>query len=286
MAGIAISNARLHTRVKQLTEGLEQRVAERTEELVRAQREITARAQQVRLLADKTLRVQEEERARIARDMHDGAVQLISAARYELRAAKIAVNADSPCSALERLEAAREVLNEAESEMRRAIHGLHPPSLDALGLIPALKNHVSKLDGLSGLACDFQVLGTPIQLPPPVEITVFRVAEQALQNVVMHASAAAASVTLEFHPNMLQVTIQDDGVGFDTDQCVADDSRHHLGLVGMEQRVESHGGKMQVWSSPGQGTLIRFRLPLSNRTQGRKQRPVPPAEGRVRHSNP
>jgi signal transduction histidine kinase/putative methionine-R-sulfoxide reductase with GAF domain len=269
MAGIAIKNAQLHMRVRELTEGLEQQVTERTEQLARAQQESAVRAEQLQLLANRLVRVQEEERAHIAHEMHDGPVQLITAARYELQAAKVAIEAGSCSDARERLVAAREVLNDAENEMRSVIRGMHPSILDALGLIPALKRHADKLKQQSGLICHVRIAGTPFQLPPRTELAAFRVVEQALQNVVTHADAKTASVLLEFSPSILRVTVRDNGKGFDAQKASAVYSENHLGLLGMEQRVESHGGKLHVVSSPARGTLVTFWLPLSYGVEGK-----------------
>lgn len=260
-AAIAIKNAELHTQVKEFSQVLERQVEERTRELTRAEEEIAAKAEQLRSLLAKTIRVQEQERARIARDMHDGVVQLITAVRYELQATKVVVGSGSAAAAHEKLHAVREMLTEMETEIRHAIYDLHPPILDAVGLIPALKKYASDFQGRSEIACHVQVTGIPCQLPPPIDVAVFRMVEEALHNAAAHGEAATASVILDFLPAMLCVTVQDDGRGFDC-QRWASHSGKHLGLVGMQERVESLGGKMEVWSQIGCGTRIRFWLPI------------------------
>jgi signal transduction histidine kinase len=108
-----------------------------------------------------------------------------------------------------------------------------------------------------------QFTGTPYRLPPATEITVFRLVEESLHNVLSHAHANKASVTLDFAPALLCVTVQDDGQGFDYEQRRKDGSGKGLGLLGMRERVKSLNGNMDVWSAPGQGTRLSFRLPLS-----------------------
>lgn len=239
---------------------------EELSQLARAFHEMSAEleqgAAQRRLLLAKLVRIQDEERARIARDMHDGVLQLITAARYELRAAKIAVESGSPVTAQERFNATREVLDEMEKEIRQAIYDLHPPILDGRGLIPALRRYASSFRGFSGLSCEVKVKGAPMRLPSPVELGVFRMVEEALRNVATHGQARTASVTLDFRPTMLYVTVQDDGQGFDYEQVMTIRNAEHLGLISIRERSESFGGKMEVRSKPGHGTSVTFWLPI------------------------
>jgi signal transduction histidine kinase len=262
LATIAIKNAELHTQVREFNQALERQVEERTQELSRAEKEIAAKAEQLRSLLAKTIRIQEEERARIARDMHDGVVQLITAVRYELQATKVAVGSGSTEAAHEKLHAAREMLEEMEREIRGAIYDLHPPMLDTVGLIPALEKYVSGFRDLSGIACHVQVAGVPCQLPPSTEVAIFRMVEEALHNVAAHAEAGTACVIVDFRPAMLYITVQDDGRGFNYQLWADSRDGKHLGLVGTQERVESLGGKMEVRSKPGHGTRVMFRLPV------------------------
>lgn len=270
LATIAVKNAELHTQVKEFNEGLERKVQERTQALSRAKEEITAKAEQLRALLVKTTRLQEEERARIARDMHDGVVQLITAARYELKAAKVAAESGSAAGMQERFRATREVLDEIEQEIRRAIYDLTPPILDATGLVPVLQKYASSFQALSGITTHLQVIGTPFRLQPAAERAVFRLVEEALHNVATHAVAEMASVILDFQPVMLRVVVQDNGRGFNYGQWIKKPCGEHLGLLGMQERAASLGGEMEVSSTPGHGTWVTFRLPA----QGAEAQPV------------
>lgn len=265
LASIAIKNAELHTQVKRFSQELEQKVAERTAELSRAKDEIAVKADRLRSLWDKTIRLQEEERTRIARDMHDGVIQLITAARFELKATRVVAGSGLPPLAQEKMDALREILDKMESELRRAIYDLQPPMLDAVGLIPALQKHVVAFQELSGVDCRIQLGGTPYRLPPATEIAVFRLVEESLHNVLSHAKANRAVVSVDFSPMLLCVTVHDDGQGFDYDARRKNGSRKGLGLLGMRERVKSLNGGMEVWSAPGQGTRLTFRLPLKSR---------------------
>ncbi|HEX9077577.1 MAG TPA: GAF domain-containing sensor histidine kinase [Anaerolineae bacterium] len=262
LASIAVKNAELHTQIKHFSLELEQKVAERTQELSRAKDEIAVKAEQLRSLWDKTIRLQEAERARIARDMHDGVIQLIAGARLELSAIRVVAGPGLAPPAFEKMDALRGILDEMERELRHAIYDLQPPMLDAVGLTPALQKHLVAFQELSGVDCKMQLTGTPHRLPLATEIAVFRIVEESLHNVMSHAQANRASVTLDFSPALLCVTVQDDGQGFDVKHPSQNGNGKGLGLLGMRERVKGLNGKMHVWSTPGQGTCLTFRLPV------------------------
>ena len=263
LASIAVKNAELHTQIKQFSQELEQKVAERTHQLSQARDEIATKAEQLRSLWDKTIRLQEEERARIARDMHDGVIQLIAGARLELTAARVVAGSGLPPRAIEKMDALRGILDDMERELRRAIYDLQPPILDAVGLMPALQKYVLAFQKLSGIACQMRLFGTPHRLPPTIEITVFRLVEESLHNVMSHARANQASVVVDFSPALLCVTVQDDGQGFDCEQPKENGDGRGLGLLGMRERVKGLNGKMEIRSASGHGTQLVFRLPVA-----------------------
>lgn len=262
LASIAIKNAELHTQVKEFGQQLEDKVEERTAELSVAKEEIALRSLQLARLLAKTIDMQEAERARIARDMHDSVVQLITAARFELQTAKAVVGRDGTASAEDKLSTAQQVLDEMEKEIRRAIYDLHPPILDAVGLAPALQRYMVNFQRLSGIACELSVSGTPYRLPSATEIAVFRMAEEALQNIAAHANANSARVEIDYAFDNLCVSVQDNGAGFDYAGWMQGHGGTHLGLLGMRERIQNIGGTLQVWSEPGQGTRLTFQLPI------------------------
>jgi hypothetical protein len=136
---------------------LERKVERRTHELVAAKEEVTAKAELLQVLLSRTTRVQEAERARIARDMHDGVVQLVTAARYELQAARIASQSGMPTRTQEQLSTARDVLHEIEQEIRHVIYDLMPSALNGGGLIPALQKYIDNLQDYAGHVEDARV---------------------------------------------------------------------------------------------------------------------------------
>ncbi|MBI5302214.1 MAG: GAF domain-containing sensor histidine kinase [Chloroflexi bacterium] len=262
LATIAVKNADLHTQVKNFSQELEQKVAARTRELSQAQEEIQAKAEQLRSLLAKTIDLQEHERARIARDMHDGVVQLITAARLELQAVKVVSGLNLSRAAEGKLNAARQVLEEAELEIRRAIYDLHSPILDAMGLVPALERHISRFHELTGIACTIIVNGTPHRLPMHSEVAVFRLVEEALNNVAAHSGGTLATITIDYELASVSVAVRDNGRGFDYREWFVNPHHHHLGLFSMQERVNNLGGEVELWSEPEQGTRVLFRLPI------------------------
>ncbi len=228
-------------------------------ERVRLQEELAHKAQQLQHLLNETINVQEDERARIAREMHDGVTQLLIGALYETQAARELLRGTSH-PALAKLERAQDLLNQVEGETRRVISDLHPPILDAMGLEPPLKRHVAYFQETFGLPCTLRVIGQPFRLPGATELAVYRIVQEALHNVESHAHARSAHVTLSFQPDLLRVVIEDDGQGFSPRE-VMNELGDHFGLPSMFERAQSIGARLQVNSKPGQGTRIILTVP-------------------------
>lgn len=266
LASIALNNAELHTRVKQFSEELEEKVEARTSELSEAKEEVALHSEQLRRLLSKTVQAQEDERRRIARDMHDGVVQLITAVRYELRAMQVVAGVEIKPAVQEKMLAARELLDEMEREIRHAIYDLHPPSLDAGGLSPTLQSYIKRFQAVSGLECHLNVTGTPVRQPLQSESSTYRLIEEALANVATHSEATTLSVLLQYEASTLTIIIEDNGCGFDVQawQQNAHQARSHLGLLSMQERTAALGGSMDIESAPGCGTRLIFRLPVPN----------------------
>lgn len=259
--GMAIENARLYAQVKALNQELEARVQERTVELERARQEIAQKAQQLQRLLTKTVQIQERERARIAHDMHDSVIQFLVGALYEVQAAKDAC-AVAPERAQERLRTALELMQQVEAEIRRTIYDLRPPILDAKGLVPALREYLARYREMTGIPCTLHVSGTPRRLRPEAEIAIYRVVQEALRNVQAHANATMAEVLVRFGPRSLWLMIRDDGRGFHPEAVIRDDN-HHLGLIGMRERIQNIGGQFDIETEPGRGTCIVIRAPAA-----------------------
>jgi signal transduction histidine kinase len=258
---VAIMNARMYVEVKDFNQALAQEVEKRTQELVDAQERVAAQAIQLRSLLTTTVHIQQEERARIARDMHDGVIQLSTAARYELQAASTSIASGAVASAEEKIDAARNLLKEIEEEIRRAIHNLHPPILGAVGLVSALQSLAKNFQEVSKIKCQLQIEGEPYRLHPQTEAALFRVVQEALQNVGTHARAKTAGICLGFRSAELLIAVEDDGEGFDYQQWIESPRGEHLGLLAMSGRVESLGGRIEISSEQGQGTRVTLEVP-------------------------
>ncbi len=259
--GVAIEKAQLHAQLKMFSEDalranaeLEARVTERTRELVEAKEELARKADALRQVLAEDHRVEEKTRARIAHDLHDGVQQLIIGALYETQAARDSL-ARQPETAASRLITARDLLRRVEEEMRRTIYSLRPLALDAHGLVPALRECAASFERAAQVKCTLRVEGTPRRLEPDAEVAVFRIVQEALNNVEAHAQAQRVTICLCFGARELEVQVADDGVGFDVNQ-VTQQARTHLGLIGMQERAENIGGTLQISSRVGEGTHV------------------------------
>jgi len=218
----------------------------------RLHRRLAAREHAHERFAERVIAAQEAERRRLAADIHDGISQRLISLSYHLDAAADALW-DAPEFTGEQLVLARQMIDLTLNEARAAISGLRPPVLDDLGLA----------DGLASLARSIHAVPVTVDadesdLPEHVEIALYRIAQEALQNVVKHSGAAAASVVLRCDPGLVVLQIADDGTGFDPDSA---GDRNGFGLNGMAERAELVGGHLDVRSRPGRGTTIEARVP-------------------------
>ncbi|GII81239.1 hypothetical protein Sru01_62210 [Sphaerisporangium rufum] len=196
-----------------------------------------------------------EERTRMARDLHDAVTQKLFSLRLTARAAAALVAAD-PARAAAELDRVQRLAGEALAELRAVIVELRPADLDRHGLAETLRKHVGLLDRLHPAAITFTAgrIGDP---PPEAEVTVLRVAQEAVHNALRHAGAGAVQVRLAAAGSSLTLEVRDDGVGFEPD---APDLRG-LGLASMRDRAEAAGGVLSVHSAPGAGTTVRLEVP-------------------------
>lgn len=249
---------------------LEERVAERTLDLARANESLRAEIGERRLaeaarndLLRRIVVVQEEERVRIARELHDQMGQQLTALKLGLEALERPPAVEGP-DLRERLQRLLALTRQIGHDMHRIAWELGPAALDELDLPTALSNYAEEWAGHSGVAVKFQCTGGwERRLPPQVEGPLYRVVQEALTNVAKHAAARRLSLILNRRSDELQVIVEDDGVGFDTEVKPAPvRPGPQLGLTGMKERVQAMGGILQVESSPGSGTTLFVRLPL------------------------
>lgn len=195
----------------------------------------------------------ENEAKRIAHALHDEAGQLLASVHFAI--ADIA--GELPPQSRARLQEVRGLLNKIETELRNLSHELRPTVLDRLGLLPALQFLAESVTRRAGIP--IRVRGEePGRLPPVVEITLYRIAQEALNNVIRHARASSASIELQVGPERVSCTIRDNGVGFAAERAQHSDG---LGLTGIRERLNALGGSLHVASKPKRGTALRAEVP-------------------------
>ncbi len=201
----------------------------------------------------------EDERKRIARELHDEMGQGLTAAKINLQLlASLAPSSEAG----ERVADTIEVVDRMIRHVRALSLDLRPPLLDELGLGPALRSYLEAQAQRAGLEIEIAPQGPPRGLPPEVEITAFRCVQEALTNVMRHAQASRVTVRVEHRGGQLEIEVRDDGQGFDVSQALRRAAGgQHLGLLGIRERVESLGGELAIDSSPGAGTTITVHIP-------------------------
>jgi PAS domain S-box-containing protein len=205
-------------------------------------------------LIEQVMTAQEEERGRIARELHDETGQSLTALLVGLRTIEESRTLAEVAKLAQRL---RGIVAQTLDEVGRLSRGLHPSILDDVGLAAAVTRQVQDLAHLHGVAVDVQIEGLDAEpLPPLLQTTVYRVVQEALTNVARHAGARSVSVRLVRDEATLELRVQDDGAGFELE-----DGRR-LGLRGMRERAALLGGSVDVESPPGVGTTITARFPV------------------------
>ena len=258
---IVIRNAQLYEQLKSANEKLEHQVDLRTRQLEAAKEALADKAARLQVLLTETFDVQERERQRIAQDMHDGMNQLLIGAMLELKSAHQRLANENLSQAEDSLQTVQTILRRVESEIKHVIYDLRPPTLDALGLAPAVRRYAERFEGYTAIPCKVTIFGEPRRLRPNVEISVYRLLQEALQNISSHARASQVDVVVAFAPHRLKLTILDNGCGFDLVQ-VESNGNGRLGLLGMRERAESLGGRVAVATAVGQGARVELVVPI------------------------
>uniref|UniRef100_UPI0035AE49C6 sensor histidine kinase n=1 Tax=Promineifilum sp. TaxID=2664178 RepID=UPI0035AE49C6 len=198
---------------------------------------------------------QEEERHRLARELHDDTIQALIALNQRIQLAR---DTASPQTATQLAEM-EQLTTEAIADLRRLTRDLRPSYLDDLGLVPALELLARDQSAALGIPVSFAATGEPRRLPPDVELAYYRIAQEALRNVGRHARAGRAALSLTFDAGHATLTIEDDGVGFDAGRAAELALAGHYGLLGARERAEAVGARLEVESAPGQGTIITVK---------------------------
>jgi signal transduction histidine kinase len=199
---------------------------------------------------------QEEERARLGRELHDETVQALIALGHKAQMVQRCYERNGPQTA-EHIAALRDMIQQTIGEIRRLSRALRPHYLEDLGLIAGLETLAQEL------GAEVTVTGTPRPLTPEQELAVYRVAQEATNNARRHAHAASIDIELAFAAHDVILRVRDDGIGFTLPAQMDDLTRDgHFGLMGMRERAQLANGKLRVFSVSTQGTTVEFMLPL------------------------
>jgi signal transduction histidine kinase len=204
---------------------------------------------------------QEEERKRLARELHDGTVQSLIAIGHQIERAQRLLTRD-PALASQRLDEMRHMVADTQQEVRRFSQALRPLYLEDLGFLPALEALVSDINRAGPLQASIHIEGDTRRLSPALELAAYRISQEAVQNVVRHAAATQLTLIVSFAPEALTLRIADDGIGFEPPANPADLARAgHFGLVGIRERALLLGGRLEIATRPGSGTTLTVYLP-------------------------
>jgi signal transduction histidine kinase len=211
---------------------------------------------------------QEDERKRIARELHDGLSPFLASVNIRLKACQRLLR-KGVSEVDEELEGISQLVKDNNQDIRCLIYELRPAALDQLGLVPALREYVRRYQQENRIAVELTVFGDEERLLPAVELALFRVVQEALNNVAKHAQARRVEIKLERGEGEVRVSIADDGRGFVPQEALRGTG---LGLLSMRERVEYLGGRFELESAPGEGTKVRAIVPLEEK-YGEDRRP-------------
>jgi len=227
-------------------------------ERARLMQDLASREEQVRSLAAHLLRGEEEERRRISRELHDEAGQSLLFLRLHLEM----LEKSAPAGMQAKLSEARGVAERIIGEIRRIIAALHPSAVEELGLAAAIRHLSARFRKLYPMHLRLRLKPYEARLSREIETTIYRVVQECYQNIGKHSGASRVNLLMRSTDTLLELNVEDDGVGFEVERAVA--QPESFGLKGMRERVALMGGHLEIRSMPGQGTRIAMRLPISD----------------------
>jgi len=220
-------------------------------------------AEKRKYLAIRVIKAQEDERSRVAREIHDGPAQALSNIVLKAEICEKIIDTDIN-KAKEELKELKRIIRESLIDVRRIIYALRPMSLEDIGLIPTLQKYIDKFSSESGIKVKFQKKGPDKEIHDEnLTITIFRVVQEALNNIHKHSGAKAAEVCIELTSERVVLTVTDKGKGFNTGSMKIDkdDNMGGFGLFSMKERIELLDGLLEIKSGEGRGTTIKAVLP-------------------------
>jgi len=247
--------------IEQWNRELEQRVKERTKELETSQAALKRKELAHQELLKKVISVQEDERKRMARELHDETSQSLSAL---ILALDTQMEKSPDTSFKKKLQDTRSLAEEILDGIHRLIFALRPAMLDDLGLLPAIQWYAQRQLEPLGVGITFEGKEERERLPAPIETAIFRVMQEAINNIAKHAQAENVVISYSQRDQMVSIEIEDDGKGFDVEELKSStDKKRGLGLLGMKERINQLGGSFTLETAPAMGTRITIEVPLS-----------------------
>jgi two-component system CheB/CheR fusion protein len=249
---VTIEEITAHREVERLLSLERERLAGEVESTAR---ELGRTQSELRALAASLFTSQEDERRRVARELHDDICQRLAALEIDARQIEPRI-AGAPQQAREDVEKLGNAVSALSDEVRRISHTLHPSAIDDLGIAPALRALVSEFRQREQMIATFTARDVPDHLPPATATGLYRIAQEALRNVAKHAGKTHVKVLLAGSPQGIRLQISDSGEGFQ-----AAERRAGLGLISMEERARLIGGRFAIESKPGEGTRVTVEVP-------------------------
>ncbi|MFA5056768.1 MAG: sensor histidine kinase [Opitutaceae bacterium] len=217
--------------------------------------------EELRRLAHQILSTQEEERKKISRELHDEIAQTLAGINVQLAALSLEAAVSARRLKAKIASTQRQVGRSIEA-IHRFARELRPALLDDLGLIPALRSYMKKFAARTGLHIRFTAFTGVESLNNAKRTVLYRIAQEALTNVVRHAQASLVQVSIRKIPDAIRMEVADDGRSFQVQRVLSSRTNKRLGLLGMRERVEMVGGSFAIESAPGRGTTIRAQIPF------------------------
>jgi signal transduction histidine kinase len=258
---LARRRAGLVATIGQLQQGqqeLEVRLQQHVTELASQKAALEGSRAQLRGLIRRLVRVQEDERRSLARDLHDTSGQAMTAIGLGLSVLRRECDCSDTLRA--RVDDLQRLVAGVVEDLHRLSINLRHSTLDQYGLVPATEDLITSLREQTGIEVAFTVDGLAARLPEELETALYRITQEACTNIARYSAAAHASIAIRCEGNMVQVSIQDDGIGFDVAEAL---SRNRLGLVGIGERADMLGGTFAIDSSPGRGTALMVEIPVA-----------------------
>jgi signal transduction histidine kinase len=231
-------------------------------ELIHMARKVQAAQQSLHGYIGAITAAQEEERRRLARELHDDTIQALIALKQRVQLTQLAAPRSAPESAA--LEEIATLTEQTIENLRRLTRALRPIYLEDLGLVTALEMLARETGQATSISVEFQRQGAERRLDASIELALYRITQEALSNIAHHAQASRASLSITFTPQAVTMQVTDNGKGFDVPKNPAEFAPSgHYGLLGLYERAELIGASLEIISAPGQGTQVNIKLPLS-----------------------